>query len=75
MNQVPPNEPEVRDYYLDLGLPRDATLEEIKRAFHKQAKIHHPDKKTPGIQIDAHEFRKASSGFSTVFLFNWIQHH
>jgi len=66
MDRTQPNEPEERDYYLDLGLSRYATTEQIKRAFHKLAKIHHPDKKAPGSQIDAHEFRQASSAFSSA---------
>lgn len=32
------------DYYNTLGIPRDATQEEIKKAFRKLAMIHHPDK-------------------------------
>jgi len=66
MDPFQPNEPDVRDHYLDLGLSRYATTEEIKRAFHKLAKIHHPDKKAPGSQIDACEFRQASSAFSST---------
>ncbi|HET6380892.1 MAG TPA: molecular chaperone DnaJ [candidate division Zixibacteria bacterium] len=32
-----------RDYYEVLGVPRDATDEEIKRAFRRAAQRHHPD--------------------------------
>ena len=32
-----------RDYYEVLGVPRDASDEEIKRAFRKAAQRHHPD--------------------------------
>ncbi|MGE5251744.1 MAG: DnaJ domain-containing protein [Bacteroidota bacterium] len=37
------------DYYAALGLPRDASAEEIKRAYHEAAHRFHPDKnKLPG---------------------------
>jgi curved DNA-binding protein len=32
-----------KDYYQTLGVPRDATLEDIKKAFRKQARKYHPD--------------------------------
>jgi curved DNA-binding protein len=34
---------EFRDYYKALGVARDATLDEIKRAFRKAARKYHPD--------------------------------
>ena len=32
-----------QDYYAALGVPRDASAEDIKKAFRKLARIHHPD--------------------------------
>lgn len=34
---------EYKDYYATLGVPKTATPEEIKQAFRKLARIHHPD--------------------------------
>lgn len=46
------------DYYLDLGVSQYASQSQIKKAYHQLAIIHHPDKKAPGENIDAAEFRK-----------------
>ncbi|MBL9171148.1 MAG: J domain-containing protein [Verrucomicrobiales bacterium] len=34
---------EFKDYYATLGVPRDASQEDIKKAFRKQARLYHPD--------------------------------
>ena len=33
----------MNDYYADLGVARDATAEDIKRAYRKSARRYHPD--------------------------------
>lgn len=33
----------MKDYYKILGVNRTATLEEVKKAFYRLAKIYHPD--------------------------------
>jgi DnaJ-class molecular chaperone len=47
---------DVRDYYQTLGVPRGATAAEIKKAFRKLAREHHPDKK-PGDGIAEQRFK------------------
>lgn len=54
------NKPE-SDYYLDLGISQSASASEVKKAYRRLAIIHHPDKKAPGENIDAAEFRKVST--------------
>ena len=47
---------DVRDYYQTLGVPRTATAAEIKKAFRKLAREHHPDKK-PGDKTAEQRFK------------------
>lgn len=53
-----------KDYYADLGVPRDADLEQIKKAYRKLARQHHPDvSKAP----DAEEkFKQAAEAYATL---------
>lgn len=61
MSSFNPCEPGVPDYYADLGIPQQASLQDIKAAFRKLAIKYHPDKQAPGQSIDAYEFRKVRS--------------
>jgi len=38
--------PSGKNHYKTLGLPPSATAEEVKKAYHTLAKVHHPDSKT-----------------------------
>ncbi|KAJ9150140.1 hypothetical protein NKR19_g5365 [Coniochaeta hoffmannii] len=56
-------QPPEPDYYAGLELSQPATQTEIKKAYRRLAIIHHPDKKAPGQDIDAAEFRKIQSAY------------
>ncbi len=46
-----------RDYYQDLGVARDASQADIKRAYRKLARQHHPDVK-PGDKTSERRFKE-----------------
>ena len=53
-----------KDYYAALGVPRDANAEQIKKAYRKLARQHHPDvSKTPG--TDA-KFKEIGEAYATL---------
>lgn len=56
-----------KDYYDMLGVPKDATERQIKKAFHKLAMKHHPDKnKSPDAEV---RFREIAEGTDkSIFL-------
>lgn len=52
-----------KDYYEILGVPKDASDRQIKKAFHKLAMRYHPDKnKSPDAEA---KFREIAEGEST----------
>lgn len=53
-----------KDYYDILGVPKGATERQIKKAFHKLAKKHHPDKnKSPDAEV---RFREIAEAYETL---------
>jgi preprotein translocase subunit Sec63 len=57
---------EMANYYADLGLTPSATHEEVKAAFYRLAKQHHPDKQGPDGGGDASEFRKVRKAYEKL---------
>ncbi len=54
-----------RDPYEVLGVDRDATAEDIKRAYRRQAVKHHPDR-NPGDKEAEEAFKQASEAYSIL---------
>ena len=54
----------MNDYYGDLGVARDASAEEIKRAYRRKARKLHPDV-NPGPEAEA-EFKKVSQAYDVL---------
>ncbi|KKW35891.1 molecular chaperone DnaJ [Candidatus Adlerbacteria bacterium RIFCSPHIGHO2_01_FULL_54_23] len=52
-----------KDYYEVLGIGKNATKEEVKKAFHKLAHKYHPDKNGSG---DSEKFKEASEAYSIL---------
>ena len=56
---------EKRDYYEVLGLQKSATDEEIKKAFRKIAKKHHPDLNPNDKEAEA-KFKEANEAYAVL---------
>jgi molecular chaperone DnaJ len=54
-----------RDYYEVLGLSKEATKEEIKKAYRKQALKYHPDK-NPGDKKSEENFKEAAEAYEIL---------
>jgi curved DNA-binding protein len=53
-----------KDYYETLGVPRDADLDQIKKAYRKLARTHHPDmSKAPDAEA---KFKDAAEAYATL---------
>ena len=53
------------DYYAILGVDRDTTSEEIKRAFRRLARETHPDA-NPGVPDAEHKFREIAEAYEVL---------
>jgi molecular chaperone DnaJ len=56
---------EKRDYYEVLGISKQATKEEIKKAYRKQALKYHPDK-NPGDKKSEEHFKEAAEAYEVL---------
>ena len=56
---------EKRDYYEVLGVSKNATDDELKKAYRKLAKKYHPDA-NPGDESAAEKFKEASEAYSVL---------
>ena len=54
-----------KNYYEILGVPRDASLEQIKNAYRQMALTHHPDR-NPGDQGAEEKFKLAAEAYSVL---------
>ncbi len=54
-----------KDFYATLGVPRNSTAEEIKKAYRKLAMQFHPDK-NPGDKVAEDKFREVSEAYEVL---------
>ncbi len=55
----------MRDFYEILGVSREATQQEIKRAYRQEAKKHHPDL-NPGDEEAEHRFKEINTAYEVL---------
>ena len=56
---------EVKDYYQTLGVNRNATLDQIKKAYRKLARKHHPDV-NPGDKLAEEKFKGINEAYEVL---------
>jgi molecular chaperone DnaJ len=54
-----------KDYYKSLGVPKDATPAEIKKAYRKLARLHHPDANTGNAKSEE-KFKEISEAYDVL---------
>ena len=62
-----------KDYYAILGVPRNATQEEIKRAYKRLARQYHPDvNKSPEAE---EKFKEINEAYAVLSDLRHLRHH
>ncbi|EFC48383.1 predicted protein, partial [Naegleria gruberi] len=56
-----------RDYYEVLGVTKEATKEEIRKAYKKQALVWHPDRNLDNQEEATHKFKEIQDAYETLF--------
>lgn len=56
----------MRDYYEVLGVPRDATAEQLRRAYRQKALEHHPDKNPNRVEEATEVFKLVAEAYSVL---------
>ena len=56
---------EKRDFYEVLGLKKDASVDDIKKAFRKKAMQYHPDK-NPGDKVAEDKFKEVNEAYEVL---------
>lgn len=56
-----------RDYYEVLGVTKEATKEEIRKAYRKQALIWHPDRNIDNVEEATHRFKEIQDAYEILF--------
>src|SRR5579859_3992460 len=55
-----------RDYYETLGVARNASDEELKKAYRRLAMKHHPDRNTAGDKVSEESFKEAKEAYEVL---------
>ena len=55
------------DYYFTLGVTRDTSMEDLKRAYRRLAILWHPDR-NPGSQMAEERFKAVAEAFSSEYV-------
>ena len=56
---------DVKDYYKTIGVAKDASQDEIKRAYRKLARKYHPDL-NPGDKTAEQKFKELNEAYDTL---------
>ena len=57
--------PTTRDYYEVLGVPKDASPEDVKRAYRRLAMKHHPDRNPDNTEAEA-KFKECAEAYEVL---------